>query len=397
MASVVEQIIDMDFSGRYRPVLLPITLGSESSESAADRVARHIRQVRLLQATIGRTRAPIVHIHTCSGFSFYRSTVDMLVSQRLGCRTILHIHGARFDEFHAEGNAWRRRLIAWSLSRADRVITLSDGWLEKLRAMAPGARLVVVENAVDIPSSLLTPERALGFSSRGTPLRKDNICRFLLLARMDEWKGIDDLLCACARLHADGVGIELTLAGPPGTAGDARVLREKAAARDLEDVVRYVGPVEGPAKSNLLRWADVYVQPSHHEGMPIALLEALAYGLPVVATRVGAVPEVITDRRQGLLVPPRRPEVLAQAMRSVALDDDRRGAMSHAARALAAERFSITRLRDDLISLYDEIVCKRGTRLDNDHPSRAAAPACERSTSDPLAVLMCSARAATLR
>lgn len=397
MASVVQQIIDMDFRGRYRPLLLPITLGSESLESIPARVARHVRQVQLLQATIDRTNAPIVHIHTCSGFSFYRSTADMLAAQRLGCRTVLHIHGARFDEFYAEGNAWRRRLIAWSLSRADRVITLSNGWLKKLRVMAPGARVVVVENAVDIPSVIPTPVRAVGLSPREAPLRKDSICRFLLLARMDEWKGIDDLLCACARLHADGVGMELTLAGPPGTAGDEGVLREKVAAHSLEDLVRYVGPVEGAAKINLLRWADVYVQPSHHEGMPIALLEALAHGLPVVATRVGAVPEVITDRRQGLLVPPHRPEVLAQAMRTVASNDDRRRAMSHAARALAADRFSVNRFRDDLISLYDEIVCKRRTRLNKGHASRAAAPACERSTSDPLAVLMCSARAATFR
>lgn len=377
MASVVGQMLALDFSGQYNIELLPITLdeagegsspcqsGSNSCSTATRRtrsqdrlnappahkwpgrsIVRHVRQLRLLRAAIRRTRASIVHIHTCSGFSFYRSALDMLVSERLGCRTILHIHGARFDEFHAGEQSWRRSLIAWSLSRADCVIALSQGWREKLQGMAPNARLVVIENAVDLP-------RVAPNSCGGRQAPVDEACRFLLLARMDEWKGVDDLLCACARLHAAGDAIELTLAGPPGTAGDTDGLGKKIAARNLESVVRYVGPVHGARKYDLLARADVYVQPSHHEGMPIALLEALACGLPVVATRVGAVPEVIDDRRHGLLVPPRRPDALAQAMRELANDVRLRRAMSHAARALAVERFSISRFRKDLILAYD--------------------------------------------
>jgi glycosyltransferase involved in cell wall biosynthesis len=89
--------------------------------------------------------------------------------------------------------------------------------------------------------------------------------------------------------------------------------------------------------------------------MPIALLEALAHGLPVVATRVGAVPDVIAEGRQGLLVPPRRPGLLADAMRNLARDLQRRKELSCASRRLAQTRFSLDRLRADLLSLYDDI------------------------------------------
>jgi glycosyltransferase involved in cell wall biosynthesis len=295
-----------------------------------------------LDRTIRRERPAIVHLHTCSGFSFFRSVLDLLIARRRRCRTILHVHGAAFDEFHARAGSLSRRLIAWSLARADRVIALSETWQRKLRQMADSAQLCVVENAVAYPRS--TPS-----------LRQEGPCRFLLLARMDEWKGIDDLLEACARLHADGVAFELTLAGPPGTAGDATALDRKIHVHGLEGRVRYAGPVYGGDKLKLLEWADVYVQPSHHEGMPLSLLEALAYGLAIVATRVGAVPEVIADQVEGVLVPPGQPAQLASAMRRLVINPEERRSMGRASRELALTRFSLDRFRRDLIELYDDL------------------------------------------
>ena len=208
--------------------------------------------------------------------------------------------------------------------------------------MANAAQICVVENAVACPRS--TPS-----------LRQEGPCRFLLLARMDEWKGIDDLLGACARLHADGVAFELALAGPPGTAGDGTALNRKIHHQGLEERVRYIGPVYGAKKLNLLQWADVYIQPSRHEGMPLSLLEALAHGLAIVATRVGAVPEVITDQVQGLLVPPSQPGRLASAMRRLAINPEEQRSMGRAARQLALTRFNIDRFRQNLIELYDDL------------------------------------------
>ena len=71
----------------------------------------------------------------------------MIAAQRLGSRVILHIHGAKFDEFYAAEPSWRRRLIGWALTRADRVVALSAHWRQTLSAMSPRARIVVVENA----------------------------------------------------------------------------------------------------------------------------------------------------------------------------------------------------------------------------------------------------------
>ena len=301
-----------------------------------------MRHLKLLADTIRDKQVGIVHLHTCSGFSFFRSLADMSTARRAGCRVVLHIHGATFDEFFAGAGMLKRRLIRRALQRADRVIALSDWWQQKLLQMSPNAKITVVENAVPLPCSPASKQH-------------DGPCRLLLLARMDAWKGIDDLLEACRRLHTGGVDFELVLAGPPGTAGDAAVLDKKICDSDLEGIVRYVGSVRGEEKTKLLEWADFYVQPSHHEGMPISLLEALSHGLPVVATRVGAVPEVVTNGREGLLVPPKEPAKLAGALQRVATDTSLRAAYSRFARALAKSRFSMDRLRSDLLALYDTV------------------------------------------
>jgi len=152
------------------------------------------------------------------------------------------------------------------------------------------------------------------------------------------------------------VPFELTLAGPPGTAGDRHTLPERIDRLGLADRVRYIGEVRGAAKYELLRTSDAYVQASHNEGMPMAVLEALAFGLPIVATDVGSLGEVITPEREGLIVPPHEPQELARAMARIAQNPNERRNMARAAVRLARRRFSESRLRDDLVRLYDGLL-----------------------------------------
>jgi glycosyltransferase involved in cell wall biosynthesis len=319
------------------------TFRADAAETAFGRVSRHVRHLQSLAALIRRVRPAVVHIHTCSGYSFHRSTADLILTEFAGLRTILHVHGAKFHEFYEGAGLVQRRLISWPLGRADRVVVLSEKWRDELSRIAPAAQVRVIQNAVPIPQKSCR---------RGHEGR----CRFLLLARMDLWKGIDDLLDAAARMHAAGGEPDVTLAGPTGSAGGARTLEEKIRQRHLEGMVRYVGTMRGGSKIELLRQSDVYVQPSHHEGMPIAILEALSYGLPVIATAVGAVPEVITDQCEGIVVAPHDPLQLCQAMQTLAADPAKREKMGDAAYQTAVGRFGLARLRDDLVSLYDGIL-----------------------------------------
>lgn len=346
MASVVAQNLQLPTDDRYEIKSLPFTLAGDRRESIFQRVIRHVRQLYKLRSTIRQTGVSVVHIHTCSGFSFFRSAMDMMVARRCGCRTLFHIHGAAFDAFYDGVGMIRKKLITTFLNKADCVIALSTGWENKLCSMASRANIIVIENAVAIP--VLQPT--------ASSTESVHPCRFILLARMDTWKGIDDLLTACDLLNCENVRFELTLAGPPGSAGDANELAKKIRSLNLSSCVRYVGSVQGDQKDKLLQGADVYVQPSHHEGMPLSILEAMSYRLPIVATSVGAIPEVIEHEKQGLLVPTRKPTQLAQAMKAVATDSNLRQRLAHAARELARTRFTLQRFHHDLLDMYDMIL-----------------------------------------
>jgi len=343
MSSVVGQMTRLDFAPGYRQCFVPITLSPGLGESRIARIVRHVRQVARLAAAIRKARASITHIHTCSGFSFWRSLLDVHIAHLAGCRTVLHIHGAKFAQFYDGAGIVGKRLIRTSLTRPNVVVALSRSWHDTLRRIAPRAIVRTIENAVHVPDEPPTGRHA-------------GPRRFLLLARMDIWKGVDDLLEACRILRGRGQDFELTLAGPEGSAGNADTIGARIKQLGLDASVRCVGEVRGGRKNHWLRWADVYVQPSHNEGMPIAVLEAMAHALPVIATRVGAMPEIIEPGRHGLLTPPHDPQSLAEAMgRLAAAEGETCRRMGSAARTLVRTRFSLTRLRSDLVELYDSL------------------------------------------
>lgn len=343
MATVCRQMVEPESTGPFRIIHFATTRGTERKESCFARIGRHVQHVRKLRDCIRLYQARVVHIHTCSGFSFFRSAIDAWAARREGCRVVLHIHGAGFDRFCAEASGLSRWIIRQILERTDAVIALSRGWAETLRGAAPRANVAVVENAVpDVPS-------------RQAP-NASPTCHFLLLARMDTWKGVDDLLAACTILKGLQTDFHVTLAGPPGEGDSAVALVDRIASSKLENRVRFVGPVHGAVKETLWRQTDVLVQPSHQEGMPMSMLEALMRGIPVVATRVGAIPEVITAGREGWLVRPRAVDELAAAMLKMVTDLQGRRTMGMAARELAQQRFSLARFERDITSLYNSLL-----------------------------------------
>ncbi len=357
MATVVHQMLSLDFEGEFNLACFSTTLQTAGRRNSLDSVIRHAMQCTKLARAVAKENVRLVHLHTCSGFSFYRSILDLLVAKRCGCRTILHVHGAAFDEFHAHGGGVRRRWIRWGLEQADCVVALSKHWLQVLQSMAPRANVFALPNAVAVPDR--------------KPLEPhDGPLRLLFLARMDDWKGVADLLSACEVLRNNRMAFELVLAGPPGTAGNEATLPQQIQSRNLGAEVRYVGPVDGAAKEALFEWAEVLVLPSWHEGMPLSLLEAMAHGLTVVATSVGAIPEVVHSGINGILVPPHRPDELARAMADLNSRPDLRKLLGAAAKSTVERQFSLDRFKSGLAGIYRQLLNTRESR-NHDPPNLA--------------------------
>jgi len=163
-----------------------------------------------------------------------------------------------------------------------------------------------------------------------------------------EAKGVLELVAAARRVR----GARFTLVGPAEQPFLSRVQRE---IDGLGGRLRLLPPCARAEVIELYREADVFVLPTWREGFPNVVLEAMAAGLPVVATAVGAIPDALEDGAQGILVPARDVGALATALASLVQDRELRLAMGRRARVRVEERFSLPAVIERLGALYDEL------------------------------------------
>lgn len=224
-----------------------------------------------------------------------------------------------------------------SLRRAAAVVFVSD-WA-RTRAQAAlhlGNATHVVRNGVDTSRFSAPARRTTG------PLR------VVFVGRFDEQKGIDVLLTAWravedrAQLHLYGAGWQ---------EGEYRELAARLALRG----VSFQGKVERGAMPAILQQADALCLPSRYENLPLAILEAMACAVPVIATRVGGIPEVVVDGRNGLLVEPNDVSALGRALSLVVDDATLRHRLGTSAAETIRQRFTLEQVRDSMLRIFEAV------------------------------------------
>ncbi|MCW5623691.1 MAG: glycosyltransferase family 4 protein, partial [Burkholderiales bacterium] len=251
--------------------------------------------------------------------------------------------GARFDHFLDGLDAVPAAIARWTARRADAVVVLSEEWREQLSDRLPGARLHVVQNGIAAP--------ALPGERRQNP---ETVVAFL--GNLGRRKGVPELLQALARSPSR---IRLRMAGGEEDPDFNRTARDMARHLGIENRVDFVGPISGPTKTAFLATADVFALPSHAEGLPMSLLEAMASGLPVIVTTVGAIPSVVRDQVDGLLVAPGDIDAIAAAMTRLAAAPEMRARMGTSARERCIAGFGLDRTVEKLTAVYDAVTQPR--------------------------------------
>mgnify|MGYP001149866747 CR=1 FL=1 len=281
----------------------------------------------LLAATAGarltlrclRRPKPILHVHAACRGSLTRKSALMRLGRVLGARIVLHVHGAEFDEWYAGSGPRGQVRIRRILNRADVLIAVADYWNDFLSRVARSP-VETVRNTIDT--------EAFPIAERDRPSPAVNL---LFLGLVGERKGTFELIRALRRALDAPPAPDLKLV----VAGNGELERAAALARELGladrvEIAGWIGPEE---KLRRLREADVFVLPTHHEGLPMALLEAMSTGLPAVTTPVGGIPEVVRDGETGLLVAPGNVAALTGAVVRLAADPDLRRRLGAAAAA----------------------------------------------------------------
>jgi glycosyltransferase involved in cell wall biosynthesis len=322
-----------------------------SSPSAADvtgrsrlRPGRALDALRILAALaveLVRFRPAVVHVNTSYFWAFLRDGLAIRMARFAGARTVLHLRGGDFPEWaEGAGAAWRS-FIAATLRKTDLLIALTEHTRRWLEAEEGAERVRYLPNFVQLEAIGPAPDR----DGRQGPVE------ILFVGWLLEAKGVRELLAAARNL----AGARLTLVGPDEPSFTATIASEIAA---LGDRVRVLPAQPRAEIFRLYREADVFVLPTWREGFPNVVIEAMAAGLPVVATPVGAIAEAVEEGKSGLLVPVRDAAALEAALRRLVDDASLRRTLGRAARARVEEVFAFPAVLARLEALYAELLAR---------------------------------------
>ncbi len=333
MRAVLRGLFASQLAERYRLEFVATHRGT----GPAERLAIYCLGLWHLTWWSLRGRGRIVHIHATVRGSMLRKSFCVLLAKALRRRVILHMHSGPGDVTyeHAKTGPVRVALFRLMFRAADVVLAVSNASAEALGKAYGVSDVLVVPNAApeapDVPAG-----------RGGEPLTALYVGGFA-----NRVKGGNDLLAALERPELKG--LRVVLSGP----GELPEQGRELVARRPE--IEWRGWLEEAEKEELLREAAIFVLPSTSEGLPMAVLEAMAWARAIVATAVGGVPDVLSDGDDGLVVPPGNPEALATALAGLEADPSLRERLGQAARE-RARRLNAEEVTGRLEVLYSELL-----------------------------------------
>ncbi|MGH8314085.1 MAG: glycosyltransferase family 4 protein [Steroidobacterales bacterium] len=322
--------------------LLHFQVGTEGrNEGPIARWWRLVASPFALAREIVTTGTTIVHINTSlNRRAFWRDLVYLVVAKLCDARVIYQVHGGALPFEFCAGKPVLRAALRRALAAVDVVVVLARIELEAYRRFAPGRPIELIPNAIDF-----TAYRSL---KRRQP-RPEAPVHIVYLGRLVREKGVYELLRGFASACAAGANARLTIAGQ---GPDEKRLEHAATNLGLRADVQFLEPAFGLQKLQLLASADLFVLASYSEGLPYALLEGMAAGAAIIATPVGAIPDVVVPGVHGLFVPTHDSHAIGRAITQLAADRELLARMGAATRARIAAAYSLERPARKFSQLY---------------------------------------------
>ncbi len=250
----------------------------------------------LLQCCYYCTFKPIqiVHIHTASFTDFYRQSLYVFCAKLFRKKVILHIHGAKFEQFNEAHKSFVRSVC----HKADILVTVSTYFVNYLKEQKLNDAVYLLHNVTTQPVSL--------------PIKKKGKrLHLLFIGAIDGRKGIFDVL-ECLAANKDSLQDKVVY--HIGGMGNIQKMNAYIEEYKLSSFVKYHGWVDKKNKEELFLNADLFIHPSHFESFGISILEAMSYRLPVIATPVGGITDLVEDKVNGVLVEPGNKRQLYEAI-----------------------------------------------------------------------------------
>lgn len=282
-------------------------------------------------------KVALLHVHSASRGSFWRKSVFCAMARVFKVPYLFHLHSGEFPIFaNQECGPMAQRWIRHTLSRASTVVALTSSWSISIKELAPNAYVVVIGNPITLPDA------------PATVMRTRTKLNVLFLGRLREKKGVFDLIKAMPAILARFPDATFTLAGD----GDLAAVAKQADLIGVRNSLILPGWVDGVVKDALLAEASVLVLPSYFEGLPICVLEAMAMGVPVVATSVGGIPEALEYGDCGTLVCPGDVSGIATAVINALASGDEIASSRDRALARVRKHYAASAILEQLSAIY---------------------------------------------
>jgi len=294
----------------------------------------------------------IVHVQMASFFNFYRRSIDIIICKLFGKKVILHLRGANFVEFFNKSSLLGKCFIKFILNISDKVISLSKFWHDFLVGIMNPETIATVPNGVICSDFKLVNNKKeeLGFP--------DSHIFVLFMGPIGKRKGAFDILDAISIVTYKIKDVSFIFSGFGEFKGELEQFSDLAKQKNLTAYVKYVGDIFGQEKYDYYLSSDVFVLPSYAENLPNSLVEAMAAGLPVVVSDVGAIPEIVEDGVNGFIIKPGNINAIADRIIKLANDSNLRKSMGQRNLKLAKEKYDMPIIAEKIDKVYQELLKK---------------------------------------
>lgn len=291
-----------------------------------------------------KSEVDVVHIHAALKGSLFRKTLIAWICILFGARYVFQIHNGGFFDRYPKMVGPGRFFVRVALRRAEYVIVLSNYMRERAlkECFVSADRCAIVYNGIADPVHGRSPIEG----------EHAGAVRIIFLGLISEAKGVPTLLDAVEILRGRVGEFTLTVYG----AGDILAFEKVLTSRRLNKVVTYGGWIGGEEKISVFSSADIFVLPSRSEGFSVAVLEAMAHGLPIISTSIPGVLDAVRNNIEALLVAPGDAVALAVAIRKLIDNQDVRIRLGVAARRRYLEYFTLEKMAAELYRIYASCV-----------------------------------------
>ncbi len=274
-----------------------------------------------------------------TGKIFYRDALFTMLIKIFCRRVVFHLHKRGIEEM-AAGSRHKR----WLLRKT----------FKNVACICLSRKLTADIRTVYEPEPFVLPN-GIEIVNNGLIERHNTPPRILYLSNLVKSKGIEVFLQSLADLHKQGCRFQARVVGAPV---DYSIEQTKAfcAGAGIAHLVDVTGPKFGRDKFNELERADIFVLPSFTECVPLSILEAMQFGLPVVATSVGGIPDILQEGVNGLLVPPGSSKDLTARLKQLIVDKDIRLQMGHSARERFMQKYTLSKFYEGLTGIFEQVL-----------------------------------------